>query len=181
MNKDMNIIDKMFSKILFNIKYGFTTIYNYHEQEYFMEFMNLISKDIEKLSKYTYDGRFEKILFEAFNKSIKNNWSYNNFFYTLKTDLEFLSVPCIILIPLNYIDDSKIEKDIVLSNNIILFKTDRPKITYRLFREPKVEETPLDKHFKNNVYKLLLRDHIEKAKDSNFFNFPLLSIIVYRL
>ena len=33
-------------------------------------------------------------------------------------------------------------------------------------------------NFKEKVYKLLLRDHIEKAKDRNFFNFPLLTILI---
>ena len=96
----------------------------------------------------------------------------------MKAELEKLSVPCIITIPLNYIDDSKLEEDIQLSNNIIIFKTDKPQIKYRLFKNPIKYDTPLEKYFKEKAYKLLMRDHIENVKDSNFFNFPILTILI---
>ncbi|MDE6504825.1 MAG: hypothetical protein K2L42_03040 [Clostridia bacterium] len=174
----MNNIETKFLQVLAEIKNGTTNIYNYHEQKHFMDFWRILTDGIEKFSNHTFDGRFEKILFDELNNSVKNGYTYFEFFNAIKTELEKLSVPCIILIPLNFIDDSKIQNDISLSQNIMLFKTDKPKITYRLFREPKKEETHLEKYFKENIYSLLLRDHIEAAKDRDFFNFPLLTILV---
>ena len=82
---------------------------------------------------------------------------------------------CVITIPLNCIDDSKIESNIKLSENILLFKTEKQ------FAGHKKIETPLEKYFKEKVYKLLLRDHIEKAiikKFKKLFTALISSIII---
>ncbi|MBR2506607.1 MAG: hypothetical protein IKB70_06785 [Bacilli bacterium] len=174
----MNNKDKILEQIIFDVQKGYISIHNYHDSKKFRIFIRELSIDIEKLSKYTFDGRFEKLLFDILNDATKNHVTYNDFIYLLKSKLEELSVPCIIIIPLNYIDDRELKNTIQLSNNIVLFKTDKPCIKYRLFREPIKYDTPLEKYFKEKAYKLLLRDHIETAKDRNFFNFPILTILV---
>ncbi len=165
-------IDIAFSQILGRVKSGEIDIYNYRRDESSKEFFEFLYDDMEKYNNYTYDGRFQEILFDELNHSIVNGWSYKEFFKAVKLGLDGLCVPCVITIPLNCIDDSKIESNIKLSENILLFKTEKQ------FAGHKKIETPLEKYFKEKVYKLLLRDHIEKAKDKNFFNFPILTILI---
>ena len=170
--------EKIYLNVLSDIDRGYVSIYNYRDDVNFREFYNALAKDIQQYSYYTFDGRFEKLLFDELKISIENRRNYNQFFSAMREGLKKLVVPCVIIIPLNYINNAKILKNTKISENITLFKTDIPQITYRLFREPIKHDTPLEKYFKEKVYKLLLRDHIEKAKDRNFFNFPLLTILV---
>lgn len=170
--------EKIYLNVLSDIERGYVSIYNYRDDANFREFYNALAKDIQQYSNYTFDGRFEKLLFDELKISIRHRKSYQQFFTAIREGLKKLVVPCVIIIPLNYINNAKIFKDTKISENITLFKTDKPQIAYRLFREPLKHDTPLEKYFKEKVYKLLLRDHIEKAKDRNFFNFPLLTILI---
>ena len=174
----METKEKIYLNVLFDIDRGYVNIYNYKGDANFREFYNMLAEEIQQYSNYTFDGRFEKLLFDELKKSIKFGRNYNQFFSAIREGLKALIVPCIIIIPLNFINDAKISHDMKISDNITLFKTDKPQIIYRFFRDPIVTETPLAKYFKENIYSLLLREHIEKAKDRNFFNFPLLTILV---
>ena len=118
-------IDIAFSQILGRVKSGEIDIYNYRRDESSKEFFEFLYDDMEKYNNYTYDGRFQEILFDELNHSIVNGWSYKEFFKAVKLGLDGLCVPCVITIPLNCIDDSKIESNIKLSENILLFKTEK--------------------------------------------------------
>lgn len=170
--------EKIYLDVLFDIDRGYVNIYNYRNNSNFREFYNALAKDIQQYSNYTFDGRFEKLLFDVLKESIRYGRVYEQFFSAMREELKKLMVPCVIIIPLNFINDAKISQNTKISENITLFKTDKPQITHRFFRDPIISETPLAKYFKEKVYKLLLRDHIEKAKDRNFFNFPLLTILI---
>lgn len=170
--------ENLYFDALIAVEKGYINIYNYREDGDFRKFYNILTDEIQQYANYTFDGRFEKILFDELKNSIKYGRNYNQFFSAIREQLKALIVPCIIIIPLNFINDAKISRDIKISDRITLFKTDNPKITYRLFRDPIITETPLAKYFKDNIHSLLLRDHIEKAKDANFFNFPLLTVLV---
>lgn len=174
----MNYREIVFSNVLLNVCSGLLNIHNYKKDRVFAEFLKYFVKDIKKYPHYTFDGRFENMLFEELNNSVKNQWSYYELLNVMQLRLEKLCVPCVILIPLNFIDDKQIKSDMKLSEDINLFKKDKPQITYRFSMSSKFKETPLEKYFKNNVYALLLRDHIVTAKDKNFFNFPLLTILI---
>lgn len=174
----MKIQEKIYFDVLSDIDRGYVNICNYRNNASFCKFYNMLAEELQQYSNYTFDGRFEKLLFDELKKSIKYRRNYNQFFSVMREGLKALMVPCIIIIPLNFINDKKISCDKKLSEKITLFKTDKPQIAYRFFRGPIISETPLAAYFKENIYSLLLRDHIEKAKDRNFFNFPILTILV---
>ncbi|MBQ2710394.1 MAG: hypothetical protein IJF66_00420, partial [Clostridia bacterium] len=102
----------LLKKILIEVGQGNLNISNYYQFDYFKEFWRLLCNDVEKFSKFTFDGRFEKILFEQLAKSYKQDLSYSEFLCAVKAQLEKLSVPCIIIIPLNFLDNSKLKHDI---------------------------------------------------------------------
>lgn len=174
----MNEIEILFSNALSRLKTGLVDIDNYRADQVFTEFSKIFVENIKKYPTYFCDGRFESILFEELNNSIKNEWSYYEFLNVMKIRLDRLCAPCVILIPLNFIDDRQIKSVMELSENICLFKTEKSRLKYRFSILSKSIKTPLEKYFENRVYKLLLRKHIETAKDENFFNFPLLTVLV---
>ena len=167
----------LLKKILIEAGQGNLNISNYYRFDCFKEFWELLYNDVEKFSKFTFDGRFEKILFEQLAKSYKQDLSYSEFLCAVKAQLEKLSVPCIIIIPLNFLDNSKLKHDIKLSDNLVLFKTEKRQRKRCTSLKCKKTDTPLEKYFREKVYTVLLRDHIEDAKDKNFFNFPTLTIV----
>jgi hypothetical protein len=174
----VNNKSKIFKQLLGELKEEKLNMRDCHDIDCFECFMELLCDDIDKFSKYTYDGRFQKILLDGLVYAYKHSLEYSEFLCYMKTELEKLSVPCIIIIPLNFLNDKALENDIYLSENIVLFKTDKPKIKFGLFKDNLFTETPLSKYFKDNIYANLLREHILNEKDKNFFNFPILTLLI---
>lgn len=166
----------LFKEILDAVENGSITTLNYHKSEKFNKFRNMLWADVQKFPKYTPDGRYEKIVFDELEYAIKNQLNYDNFLKRIEKSLGALSVPCLILVPLNYLRDDDIETNLTLSDNIRLFKTDKTQIEKRLFRT--VKKTSLEEYFERSIYANFLRDHILTAKDKNFFNFPILTILI---
>ena len=52
----MNNKDKILEQIIFDVQKGYISIHNYHDSKKFRIFIRELSIDIEKLSKYTFDG-----------------------------------------------------------------------------------------------------------------------------
>lgn len=174
--------NNLFIKILENVSVGKINLYNYHNSDMFYKFYDLLWKDILLLPHYTPDGRFEKILFEQLKDAVHNGYTYDGFFKNIERELNQLVVPCLILIPLNFMNNDDIDKDLILSDNIRLFKTDMPQMERHFFKAKKIR-TALEKYYEKTTYSKFLREHIIAAKDKNFFNYPILTIKVemYRL
>lgn len=168
--------EEIFQQIVGYVACGYINIHNYRDSEKFNKFFNFFCADIEKYSEYTFDGRFEKIVFDELNKGVKYRSSYETFLSAVHSELKKLVVPCIIIIPLNFLDNRQLTKNISISENIKLFKADRRRYGAGSLR--KRSNTPLERYFKENIFVCLLRDHIVKAKDRNFFNYPLLTILI---
>lgn len=170
-------MDITFAEILELVENGSVTIYNYHKSDIFNEFGKMLWSDVQKFPKYTPDGRYEKIVFAELEYAIKNQLNYDSFLKRIENSLKALSVPCLILVPLNYLNDYDIATNLTLSNNIRLFKTDKPQIGKSHFKTAN-KKSALEEYFERTVYANFLRDHILLAKDNNFFNFPILTILI---
>ena len=131
--------NNLFIKILENVSVGKINLYNYHNSDMFYKFYDLLWKDILLLPHYTPDGRFEKILFEQLKDAVHNGYTYDGFFKNIERELNQLVVPCLILIPLNFMNNDDIDKDLILSDNIRLFKTDMPQMERHFFKAKKLE------------------------------------------
>ena len=160
----METREKTYLDVLFDIDRGYVNIYNYRDNSKFREFYNALAKDIQQYSNYTFDERFEKLLFDELKISIVNRRNYQQFFTAIREGLKKLMVPCVIIIPLNFINDAKISQNTKISENITLFKTDKPQITNRLFREPLKHDTPLEKYFKEKVYNTFIPRNVRLAE-----------------
>lgn len=169
--------NNLFIKILENVSVGKINLYNYHNSDMFYKFYDLLWKDILLLPHYTPDGRFEKILFEQLKDAVHNGYTYDGLFKNIERELNQLVVPCLILIPLNFMNNDDIDKDLILSDNIRLFKTDMPQMERHFFKAKKIR-TALEKYYEKTTYSKFLREHIIAAKDKNFFNYPILTIKV---
>lgn len=167
----------LFEKIVDAVKSKNITIYNYHDSEIFNIFGKMLWTDVQKFPKYTPDGRYEKIVFDELDYAVKNQPDYDNFLKRIENSLELLSVPCLILVPLNFLNDDDIATDLTFSNNIRLFKTDKPQIEKGLLKT-KSKKSCLEEYFEHTVYAQLSREHILTVKDRNFFNYPILTIFV---
>ena len=168
--------EEIFQQVVEYVASGYIDIHNYRYSEEFNKFFKFFCDDVEKFTEYTFDGRFEKIVFDELNKSVKYRSSYKAFLSAVHSELKKLVVPCIIIIPLNFLDNRQLTENISISENIKLFKTDRRRYGAGSLR--KRSNTPLERYFKENIFACLLRDHIVKAKDRNFFNYPLLTILI---
>lgn len=168
--------EEIFQQVVEYVASGYIDIHNYRYSEEFNKFFKFFCDDVEKFTEYTFDGRFEKIVFDELNKSVKYRWCYETFLSAVHSELKKLVVPCIIIIPLNFLDNKQLTNNINISENIKLFKTDRGHCETGSFR--KRSDTPLERYFKENIFACLLRDHIKTAKDRNFFNYPLLTILI---
>ena len=62
--------EKIYLNVLSDIERGYVSIYNYRDDANFREFYNALAKDIQQYSNYTFDGRFEKLLFDELKISI---------------------------------------------------------------------------------------------------------------
>ena len=99
--------NNLFIKILENVSVGKINLYNYHNSDMFYKFYDLLWKDILLLPHYTPDGRFEKILFEQLKDAVHNGYTYDGFFKNIERELNQLVVPCLILIPLNFMNNEQ--------------------------------------------------------------------------
>lgn len=100
--------ENLYFDALIAVEKGYINIYNYREDGDFRKFYNILTDEIQQYAIYTFDGRFEKILFDELKNSIKYGRNYNQFFSAIREQLKALIVPCIIIIPLNFINDAKI-------------------------------------------------------------------------
>ena len=89
--------EKIYLDVLFDIDRGYVNIYNYRDNSNFREFYNALAKDIQQYSNYTFDGRFEKLLFDELKISIGHRRSYQQFFTAIREGLKKLMVPCVII------------------------------------------------------------------------------------
>ena len=169
----------MFKNILLDVQNGNVGISNYYENKQFKIFLDSLSKTIKTFPTYTFNGRFETLLFDKLKESIKYDCSYQDFVQELKLGFEKLSEPCIIILPLNYLNNSSISSNIYLSKDVALFKTE--DIKNRRWICANNKPTELEKYVQGNVNIPLPKEHILVVKDKNFFNFPLLTIIINRI
>lgn len=169
-------MDKLFSYIVNAIHQGKITILNYHMDNEYNDFSAKLWSDVKKFPQYTPDGRYEQIVFDELEFAFENRLDYESFLKRIEMRLKNLIVPCMILIPLNFLNDNDIQSDLILSDNIRLFKTSIYKAVNKTIKTNK--KTVLEKYFESTVYAQLLSDHILVAKDKNFFNYPILTIKV---
>jgi hypothetical protein len=169
-------MDKItFNKLLIAVKSKDLTISNYLDKDEYYDLLNIIYEDIRNFAFYTFDGRFERILFnclEAASRYQEHERNYKTFIIDVRLEFKKLIVPNIILIPFNYLNTSVLVEDIVLSKNIVLFanKESKSKIMK--------DKTSLSRHVESSIYATLNAQHILSVKDSGFFNYPIMAISI---
>ena len=163
----------MFRHILNRVQDNEITTLNFHSDKEFANFIEILYEDIANFKNYTFDGRVQDLIFKGLKSFSKSN-TYCHFLNYLEKGLDKLVVPCIILIPLNFLKDEVLKSDLILTDNIKLFKTEKVNTVEKLRVSKK--KSALEKHIETTIYAELLKEHILLAKDRNFFNFPILAI-----
>lgn len=168
--------ESLFRRILTRIQSNDITTCNFHEDKEFEYFLDLLYEDIGRFKNYTFDGRLQDIFFKGLQTFNSNDTRYGQFLRYIEEELNKLVVPCIILIPLNFLNNDMLESNLTLTENIKIFKTEKEN-TVQLLKESK-KKSALSKYVETTIYAKLLKEHILLAKDDNFFNFPILTIAV---
>lgn len=166
--------DNLFRRILTRVQDNELTSSNLHKDEEFGNFMKTLYEDIGKFKNYTFDGRVQDLIDKGLKEFSSINTRYGQFLKYLEIELDKLVVPCIILIPLNFLNDKELKSDLSLADNIKLFKTEKVNTVQKL--KISQRKSALEKHVEATIYAKLLKEHILLAKDKNFFNFPILTI-----
>lgn len=143
-----------------------------YDPQYFGEFTQLqqqITEDVKQFDAYTLDGQFDDILVKvASNFSFDNKTNYYNEFLNLLYDeFQKLVVPTMILVPLNNFHPN-FGKDnyIEIADNIRIYQVSPSNVK------------ALEKYHSQSIYAKLLKEHILTVKDPNFFNNPIMTILV---
>lgn len=166
--------ENLFSKILTRFQNNEITASSFHRDKEFGNFIQVLYDDIGKFQNYTFDGRVQDIIFNGLRKYTSTDTKYGQFLKYVEEELDKLVVPCIIIIPLNFLDNNALKTDLILADNIKLFKTEKINTVQVLNRSK--DHSTLSRHVEKTIYAKLLKDHILLAKDSNFFNYPILTI-----
>lgn len=144
--------------------------------ELYYKFKHELREDWVCFPEYTFDGRADAIIFKALRHICRSHGSYMEFLKVAENELKKLSVPCIILIPLNYLRDDTLSSDIILTDDIVLFK--KSFILSEETCEKKYLRSSLERYFEKKLHISFPGKHIVSSKDNNFFNFPVLSILI---
>ena len=166
--------ENLFNKILTRVHADEITTSNFYKDEEFENFIEILNEDIGKFKNYTYDGKAQDLIFKGLKKFSPLATKYGQFLKYLEVEFDKLVVPCIILIPLNFLNDNVLKSDLSLTDNIKLFKTEKANTVQKLKISKK--KSALEKYVETTIYAKLLKEHILLAKDKNFFNFPILAI-----
>ena len=166
--------ENLFNKILTRVQANEITTSNFYKDEEFENFIEILNEDIAKFKNYTYDGRAQDLIFKGLKKFSPLATKYGQFLKYLEVEFDKLVVPCIILIPLNFLNDAVLKSDLYITDNIKLFKTEKVNTVKKLKISKK--KSALENHVESTIYANLLKEHILLAKDKNFFNFPILAI-----
>ena len=164
--------------------------YGVEEGRPFRDVINEIYQDVSKFQYYTLDGRFQDILIRLLKDPKYETEGYSFFLKDLEAELKKLVVSNVMLLPINFIKSSEIKKDLVLNDYIHLFmptQDDLRKVKdfeLNIHQEKRKKDKKhkfdynLCKYFKEKLNSKLDKEHILLSKDSEFFNYPILSIYI---
>lgn len=124
--------ENLFNKILTRVHADEITTSNYYKDEEFENFIEILNEDIGKFKNYTYDGKAQDLIFKGLKKFSPLATKYGQFLKYLEVEFDKLVVPCIILIPLNFLNDNVLKSDLSLTDNIKLFKTEKANTVQKL-------------------------------------------------
>ena len=158
----------LFKEILEKTEKRIINIDNFWEFEEFNKFMISLKEDIIKMPYYTLTGRFEELLFDILKNPTDFNYNYDLLLCQLLESMKKLIVPCLIILPLNFIYDT-VNNSYDISECLKIFKKESEK-------EKKLFLSPLEKYVSRTIYANLCKEHIFTTKDKNFFNYDILTI-----
>lgn len=181
--------NKIFKEFVKAAQLNEKVTYDYEESEPYKDVINEIYKDVAKLRHYTLNGRFQDILIKLLKNSKYEAEGYEALLKDIEVELNKLIVPNIIMLPINFIRTNKIHNDLVLNDYINLFMPTKEdiKISEYLDTRSKSRGLPdsynkngdnLGVYFEDTINAKLNKGHILLAKDSNFFNYPTLTIYI---
>lgn len=135
---------------------------------YLEDFIYDLFPHIRKLKFYSLNGYLESVLSKVIFNKAKEGIEFNSikeFLDLLNDEFKKLIVPNVILLPINVRSNSVKTDDILFDNNNL-----------RIFIKDIIKN--IDKYMQRNAYIELLADHIVCTKDRNFFNFPIMTILI---
>ena len=164
--------------------------WDYKESKPYVEILHMIYTDVAKFKNYTLDGRFQNILVKLLKNTKYESEGYSALLEDLEIELNKLVVRNIMLLPINFIDQSKFNGDVRLNEYMNIFLPTKQDMTaYEDFtlmmRQEKRQKDKkgkmsdnLCKFFEAQLENKLDKEHILLAKDRSFFNYPILSILI---
>lgn len=189
-------MDKIeFKKFLKVVQSDERVLGDYEFIKSYEEILKCIYNDIQKLSNYTLDGRFQDILIKLSKQPKYELLGYENFIEDVEKELNKMITTNIILLPMNFLKSEKLKQDIILNEKMCIFlptnedlenfddftlqlrqQKKRKKQLLQLKKRKKVDA--LGEYFANTIGSRLDKEHILLSKDREFFNYPILSIII---
>lgn len=156
-----------------------------YDPEFYGEYIEILKQlysDVQDFDICTLDGRFEDLLIKITNGFIftdKTNY-YNEFLNKIYSEFDKLIVPNMILIPLNNIEiNFKNDDYIQVTNNVRIYTPiNNDKKKFNFLRSNKIKRDSLSEYFEKNVYMELSKEHILLTKDPNFFNSPIMTVLL---
>lgn len=186
----INMDKRLFQQFLRDARLNERVIWDCEESKPYSEILHMIYTDVSKFKYYTFDGRFEDILVKLLKNPKYETEGYKALLNDIESELNKLVVTNIMLLPINFIDNNKFNGDIKLNNYINLFlptkedliKYDDCSLRIKQEKRRKVKKDGtidnLSKYFEGILENEINKGHILHTKDRNFFNYPILSIMI---
>ncbi len=179
-----------FNKFLKAAQIDERVCYDWELAKPYEDILSIIYSDVKKFSYYTLDGRFEDILTKLATNPKYQLENYEYFLKNIKSELEKLKTDNIMILPLNFVKD--FDKDLILGENIRIFfpsKYDKQSLKLSenkiLIKQQQIKrkiipnyDDNFSKYFEKIIGARFDKAHILLAKDRNFFNYPILTIVI---
>jgi hypothetical protein len=147
------------------------TINNYFKDEDYYELWGIISEDLKEHSKLIFDGRRDDAFRRTLEK-IDTEASYEEFFAILLEEISEYNDDNILIVPMNGLQKELLNDVIEFDNpNFMLFAV--KESNFKIQRD----KTKIAKYVKNKMQLRLNMQHMI-FKDRNYFNSPVLTIII---
>ena len=162
----------------------------FYDKESFQEVIKIICDDIGKTKYFTFDGRFEDIVYALLKNPRYQELGYDVFIEDLQNEFKKLVTTNVFLLPINFLRSSEIKHDLVIDDDFTLFlPTENDLKNYtneELYKRQQKHKNDtknkyydnLSKYFEKKLNQKLDKEHILLVKDGRFFNYPILAFTV---